>query len=433
MPKALSSKPEPYQHEWRPGALRRDLHRLGLSAEGLRQVGRTGLPVGRSTASRDTAAPRSRRGTGRSGTKPTSATGAARRRSSCKLHDYAIDAVRRALPDGARRRTGHGRQRPAVPARLPRTTACAARTTPPARRARRSTSSRSTPRARPRSSTATCAWASRSSCARSTTASRTVASFPELKDKPIVIGESDPEGCAACQGPQLAYRNGTMYSSYTAASFARKHDLADKHGVNLEGALTWAFEFEDQPYFAGLPRAGQQRHRPAGAQCLPHVQPNDGRPRQPSSSDAVGAARQHPARRACAERRTCRPWRASTGTDSGSWSGTTTTTTCPVPTPRRRSRLSGLPTGTSTARLTHYRIDRNHSNSYAAWLGMGSPLAPNRDQYAALQSAARLATIEPPSEVAVTKGKASVRFVLPRQAVSLVAFEWGGASTPRQP
>src|SRR6187455_449020 len=43
-----------------------------------------------------------------------------------------------------------------------------------------------------------------------------------------------------------------MYSSYTAASFARKHDLAARHGVNLEGALTWAFEFEDQPYFAGF-------------------------------------------------------------------------------------------------------------------------------------------------------------------------------------
>ena len=65
-----------------------------------------------------------------------------------------------------------------------------------------------------------------------------IASYPELKDKPIIIGESDPEGCAACQGPQLGYRNGTMYSSYTAASFARKMDLADRHGVNFEGALT---------------------------------------------------------------------------------------------------------------------------------------------------------------------------------------------------
>src|SRR3970040_463006 len=63
----------------------------------------------------------------------------------------------------------------------------------------------------------------------------TIASFPRLKRTPIVIGESDPEGCAACQGPQLAYRNGTMYSSYTAASFARKHEVAEKHSVHLEG------------------------------------------------------------------------------------------------------------------------------------------------------------------------------------------------------
>ncbi|MCB1125913.1 MAG: beta-xylosidase, partial [Verrucomicrobiae bacterium] len=79
-----------------------------------------------------------------------------------------------------------------------------------------------------------------------------IARFPEFKKTPIVIGESDPEGCAACQGPQLAYRNGTMYSSYTAASFARKHALTRRHGVNLIGALTWAFTFDDQPFFAGF-------------------------------------------------------------------------------------------------------------------------------------------------------------------------------------
>ena len=82
-----------------------------------------------------------------------------------------------------------------------------------------------------------------------------VASFPELKSRPIIIGESDPEGCAACSvkyNPQNAYRNGTMYSSYTAASFARKWDLAAKYGVNFEGAVSWAFEFEGQPYFDGF-------------------------------------------------------------------------------------------------------------------------------------------------------------------------------------
>ena len=82
-----------------------------------------------------------------------------------------------------------------------------------------------------------------------------VAFFPELKSRPIIIGESDPEGCAACSvkyNPQNAYRNGTMYSSYTAASFARKWDLAARYGVNFEGAVSWAFEFEGQPYFDGF-------------------------------------------------------------------------------------------------------------------------------------------------------------------------------------
>ncbi len=35
MPKALSTKPEPYQHRWRVGALRGNLHRLGLPAKRL--------------------------------------------------------------------------------------------------------------------------------------------------------------------------------------------------------------------------------------------------------------------------------------------------------------------------------------------------------------------------------------------------------------
>ena len=102
-----------------------------------------------------------------------------------------------------------------------------------------------------------------------------VASYPELKGKPIVIGESDPDGCAACQGPQLGYRNTTMYSSYTAASVAREYELADKHGVNFDAALTWAFEFEGAALLRRLSGAGYQRHRPAGAQRLSHAQPHE--------------------------------------------------------------------------------------------------------------------------------------------------------------
>ena len=79
-------------------------------------------------------------------------------------------------------------------------------------------------------------------------------SYPELKNIPVIIGECDPEGCAACsekREPKYAYRNGTMYSSYTAASFARIYELIDQQNINLKGAVSWSFQFEDQDWFAG--------------------------------------------------------------------------------------------------------------------------------------------------------------------------------------
>ncbi|HEU5166026.1 MAG TPA: beta-xylosidase, partial [Chitinophagaceae bacterium] len=82
-----------------------------------------------------------------------------------------------------------------------------------------------------------------------------VNSFPGLKNIPIIVGECDPEGCAACsekRDPKYGYRNGTMYSSYTASSFARIYELMDKYKVNLKGAVSWSFEFEDQEWFAGF-------------------------------------------------------------------------------------------------------------------------------------------------------------------------------------
>jgi xylan 1,4-beta-xylosidase len=48
-----------------------------------------------------------------------------------------------------------------------------------------------------------------------------ITSFREIKKLPVIIGESDPEGCAACgvmTHPENTYRNGTLYSSYEAAS-----------------------------------------------------------------------------------------------------------------------------------------------------------------------------------------------------------------------
>ena len=81
---------------------------------------------------------------------------------------------------------------------------------------------------------------------------KVIASYPEWKHTPIILGESDPEGCAACQGSQNGYRNGPLYGVSVAEATMRTCELARQYGLTVQGAVTWAFEFEDQPAFAGF-------------------------------------------------------------------------------------------------------------------------------------------------------------------------------------
>ncbi len=80
-------------------------------------------------------------------------------------------------------------------------------------------------------------------------------SFPESRNTTIVLGESHPEGCAACSSqkrPESAYRNCPLFAAYTAAILDQIDTLASQGRVNFQGALAWSFEFESQPYFAGF-------------------------------------------------------------------------------------------------------------------------------------------------------------------------------------
>jgi xylan 1,4-beta-xylosidase len=250
-----------------------------------------------------------------------------------------------------------------------------------------------------------------------------VASFPELKSKPIVIGESDPDGCAACQGPQLGYRNTTMYSSYTAAAFARKHDLAERHGVNLEGALTWAFEFEDQPYFAGF------RVLASNGINLPvfnvfRMFSQMGAQRVAATSDAAidldammkTGVRDKPDVAALASRDANRvtilAWHYHDDDVAGPDAAVTLS-------------LEGLGVKQGKAKLQHFRIDAAHSNAYTAWQRLGSPASPSPAQYEQLETASQLTRLAgAPASLDVTGGRASLQVALPRQAVSLIVVEW---------
>ena len=249
-----------------------------------------------------------------------------------------------------------------------------------------------------------------------------IASFPELRSKPIVIGESDPDGCAACQGPHLGYRNGTMFSSYTAAVFARKHLLAEKHGVNLTGALTWAFEFEDQPYFAGF------RVLATNGIDLPVLNvfrmmakmPGRRLPVESTGDAGIDAIMRDGVRGApdVAALASLSPGRLAVllwhyHDDD-----------LPGPDANVALTLAGLPFTAGDARVTHYRVDDTHSNAFAEWKRLGSPIAPTRQQYVQLEAAGQLMRLDIPATTRVANGTAAIALALPRQAVSMLLIEW---------
>ncbi|MGH9448533.1 MAG: GH39 family glycosyl hydrolase, partial [Terriglobia bacterium] len=63
-----------------------------------------------------------------------------------------------------------------------------------------------------------------------------VASFPKLRALPVVISESDPEGCAACAAsthPQNGYRNTSQYASYEAQLLEAELALAAQYHISL--------------------------------------------------------------------------------------------------------------------------------------------------------------------------------------------------------
>lgn len=250
----------------------------------------------------------------------------------------------------------------------------------------------------------------------------TVAASP-FKNLPIIIGECDPEGCAACSVefyPQNAYRNGTMYSSYTAASYARLYDLAEQAGVNLEGAVSWSFEFENQPWFAGFrdlatngidkpvlnvfrlfgkmkgERLAVQNDR---AFTLAQLLTN-------GVHDSVADI--HALASGNKKSAFVMLWNYYDDDLPAALSAATI-------------EIKNIPAKNITVK--EYRIDEQNSNAYTVWKGMGSPQQVSNEQYATLEKAGKLKQVAE-EKMAIQQGSYTKTISLPRQAVSLIELRW---------
>src|SRR5437016_2582346 len=131
--------------------------------------------------------------------------------------------------------------------------------------------------------------------------------------------------------------------------------LAGREHDNIEGMLTWAFEFEDQPYFDGfrtlatngIDKPVLNLFRMAGLMQGNRVRvESSGGP----SADALATRSDRKA--------AVLVWNYDDND-------------VPGPTADVRMTVVGLPAASSRVLLRHYRIDQTHSNAYAMWKQMG--------------------------------------------------------------
>jgi xylan 1,4-beta-xylosidase len=252
-----------------------------------------------------------------------------------------------------------------------------------------------------------------------------VASDPEWRRIPIILGEWDPEGCAACsaqQNPQNWYRNGPLYACYTAEAFSRTLELAREEHVSLEGVVTWAFEFEEQPYFAGFRELatngidkpvlnafrmfgllGQERIAATSSGALPIADVISSGVRGPADVNVIATRDKHE-------------------TAILIWNyhdDDLPAVAVPV-----NLVVTAIPDEVARAVVEHFRVDGEHSNSYAEWKRMGSPQSPAPADYQRLEAAGQLQLLHSPAWAQVENGAVHLQFTLPRQGVSLLRISW---------
>jgi xylan 1,4-beta-xylosidase len=165
-------------------------------------------------------------------------------------------------------------------------------------------------------------------------------------------------------------------------------ELADRRKTNIEGMLTWAFEFEDQPYFDGfrtlatngIDKPVLNLFRMAGLMRGDRVK-TESSGRTPLDTMLAEGVRGNPDVDALAVRSDRENLRAGWNYHDDDVSGAGGQVRWRSPA-SRHARSAPL--------LRHYRIDEAHSNAWTAWKPMGSPQHPTPEQYARLEAAGQL-------------------------------------------
>ena len=250
--------------------------------------------------------------------------------------------------------------------------------------------------------------------------------FPKFAGLPVIIAESDPDPNAARsmkEYPPARYRERPVYGAYVLDAFFGTLDLFQAHHANLRGAVTWAFEFENEPYFSGLRELssnGLDKPVLNAFRLLALVQ---GRRLALASSGSVGT------------RQILQAGGVRQAPDINGFAGATARgisvllwnyhddDTAAAPSPVTLS-LENLPPGVTAATLREYRIDLDHADAGEAWLRLGSPATLTPEQRTELEAAGAVRPLAADATLAAVDHRARLNFLLPREGILLVQLSW---------
>jgi xylan 1,4-beta-xylosidase len=201
----------------------------------------------------------------------------------------------------------------------------------------------------------------------------------------------------------------------------RTYELARKYGLTIQGAVTWAFEFEDQPTFVPLRAlATNGVDKPVLNAFRLMGMLSAGKPG--GSWLAAASSGALPVDQIVTNSVTAAPDVNAVATRNGRevdvlvWNYHDADVEAPPA--EVHLQVDGLQARAVIA--SEFSVDATHSNAYRVWQKMGSPAQLTEEQQGLLGKAAQLEQPDPERIMPVTSGNAELNLTVPRQAVVLV-------------
>jgi xylan 1,4-beta-xylosidase len=255
---------------------------------------------------------------------------------------------------------------------------------------------------------------------------RVMAEFPKFADLPAIVDECDagvPAHWGVYDNSNFRFQNTEYYPVFQASLMKKILDLSDGEVSSVEQATTWSFYFEGERFFEGtrafLTAGGIEKPFLNAYRMFAKL----GERRIPAVSDAAWSV---------AALDTILPDvppeevdALATRADDGSIAVLVYRHSDDQYQVDDREAAVTVAVGGLAAsgyRLSHYRIDHDHSNSHTVWESLGSPQNPSDEQLAAIRIRQGLESAEEARTVETVGGALELTVSLPLAAVSLLVL-----------